>query len=183
MSSVVIGLDSSMTAAGTAVIAQHTTPTVRTIGSKGHRADVIALRSTRIVRQAAAVLACVDPTSTLVVIEGPSYGSHTPDTWDRAGLWWGIVAGCRSRGVPVAVCAPQTRAKWATGNGRADKTQVLAAMRKLWPEVTIRDDNQADALAFASMGAQMLGWDVPELDHQRACLAAIAWPQEASTGG
>jgi len=183
MSPVVIGLDPSMTAAGIAIIAQHTAPTLRTIGSTGHRVDVIALRSTRIVKQAAAVLACVDPASTLVVIEGPSYGSHTPDTWDRAGLWWGIVAGCRSRGVPVAVCAPQTRAKWATGSGRADKTRVLAAMGELWPEVTIRDDNQADALAFATMGGQMLGWDVPELCHQRACLAAVAWPQEVSVGG
>jgi len=183
VSLVVIGLDPSMTAAGIAVIAQNAAPTVRTIGSKGHRADVIALRSTRIVKQAATVLACVDPASALVIIEGPALGLNSPGVWDRAGLWWGIVAGCRSRGVPVAVCAPQTRAKWATGSGRADKTQVLAAMRKLWPEVTIRDDNQADALAFASMGAQMLGWDVPELVHQRACLAAVAWPQEVSAGG
>jgi len=180
VSPVVIGLDPSMTAAGIAVISQNAVPNVRTIGSKGHRADVIALRSTRIVKQAAAVLACVDPASTLVVIEGPALGLNSPGVWDRAGLWWGIVAGCRSRGVPVAVCAPQTRAKWATGSGRADKTQVLAAMHELWPEVTIRDDNQADALAFASMGAQMLGWDVPELVYQRACLAAVAWPQEVS---
>jgi crossover junction endodeoxyribonuclease RuvC len=180
VSPVVIGLDPSLTSAGVAVIAQHAAPTVRTIGSKGHRAAVIALRSTRIVKQAAAVLACVDPASTLVVIEGPALGLNSPGVWDRAGLWWGIVAGCRSRSVPVAVCAPQTRAKWATGSGRADKTQVLAAMDALWPEVTIRDDNQADALVFASMGAQILGWDVPELDHHRACLAAVAWPQEVS---
>lgn len=183
MSPVVIGLDPSLTAAGIAIIAQHTTPSVRTIGSKGHRADVIALRSTRIVKQAAAVLACVDPASALVVIEGPALGLNSPGVWDRAGLWWGIVAGCRSRGVPVAVCAPQTRAKWATGSGRADKTQVLAAMHALWPEVTIRDDNQADALAFGTMGAQMLGWDVPELVHHRACLAAVAWPQEVPARG
>jgi len=180
MSPVVIGLDPSLTAAGIAIIAQHTMPSVRTIGSKGHRADVIALRSTRIVKQAAAVLACVDPASTLVVIEGPALGLNSPGVWDRAGLWWGIVAGCRSRGVPVAVCAPQTRAKWATGNGKADKAQVLFAMRELWPGVRIYDDNQADALAFGTMGAQMLGWDVPELAHQRACLAAVAWPQEVA---
>lgn len=44
--------------------------------------------------------------------------------------------------------APSTLKKSATGNGRAHKYEVIAAMRERFPATEILDDNQADAVAL-----------------------------------
>lgn len=41
--------------------------------------------------------------------------------------------------------------KHATGNGRADKAAVVAAMRARWGREDLTDDNEADALALLAL--------------------------------
>ncbi|MGB0973183.1 MAG: hypothetical protein ACPGVG_19845, partial [Mycobacterium sp.] len=65
-----------------------------------------------------------------------------------------------------------------TGNGHGSKNQVLDTVNQWWPHLNLRDDNKADALTIAAMGAAWAGDPLPfELkDHQRNNLAAVNWP-------
>jgi Holliday junction resolvasome RuvABC endonuclease subunit len=117
----------------------------------------------------------------LVVIEGPSYGSSvSASAWDRAGLWWFLAAQFLRRGIPAAVVPPRNRAKWVTGNGNADKVAVRDAVMKLWAPLWAPtgpfDDNQADALVLASMGAQYLGVLPTRCQPETGPLARCEWP-------
>lgn len=118
----------------------------------------------------------------LVVIEGPSYGSQAGQSGhhERAGLWWLVTQGLYAVRRSYAVVAPTARAKYATGNGRAGKLAVLAAVRERYGHLTrgrIRNDNEADALTLAAMGVDHLGGhlaDVPPIN--RAALIKANWP-------
>jgi hypothetical protein len=112
-----------------------------------------------------------------VVIEGPSYGSQYGSVFDRAGLWHGIFGGLDARKIPVAVVAPQTRAKWATGKARADKRDVLKAAQEWFPQVS--NDDEADAAWLALMGSVKLG-DYPLValtDWRISGLTSVSWPE------
>jgi hypothetical protein len=96
--------------------------------------------------------------------------------WDRGGLWWLIVDGLLDRDIPVAVCPPQCRAKYATGSGAARKQAVMdwAAARY---GVTLRRDDEADALILRAMGLHRLGYPLaPVPDRHAGALDGVAWP-------
>lgn len=184
--SYVLGLDLSLTSTGRAIlnepfgdpITDRTLIAIDTITS-ATAGDDYSARRRRITGLAERIV--VDETGpTLVVVEGPSYGSSAQKSasiHDRAGLWWAVVGTLLDAGTPVAVVAPTTRAKWATGRGNAGKTEVATAVARLWPQVDARTDDEWDALALATMGAQHLGWDVPSRAHQALTLAAVTWPE------
>lgn len=50
------------------------------------------------------------------------------------------------RQIEVATVAPSTLKKFAVGNGRAQKKEILAAARARWPEQDLETHDQADAL-------------------------------------
>lgn len=183
----IIGIDPSLTSCGIAVLgcdnsAKPSTRivTLRSVGHPGTDADDWATRSDRIVSQAHHVLRTLPGDLELAIIEGPAYGQHMPSTHDRAGLWWGLFSGLRAQRIPVAVCAPSSRAKWITGKGTAKKTEVLAAIRKHWPDNQIRNHDEADAVGMACIAAHKLGWTLPfEIkDRHTVGLDAVAWPKE-----
>lgn len=180
----VLGIDPSLTSTGVAVIYDGSArvPGVDAITAvfktTGKRADPIATMDARIGRIADFVMdfATVD----LAVIEGPSLGSHGGSPWDRAGLWWRIVHRLLAADVPVAVCPPKVRCKWATGVGggpKASKPMVAVAVARLWPHVDADSDDEWDALGMASIGAQRLGLPVPSRAHHAAQLESVAWPE------
>lgn len=113
----------------------------------------------------------------LIVIEAPSYGSTGAGTWDRAGLWWMVVDRLSDRDRVPVIVPPKTRALWATGSGAAGKSPIAVHLSRMWPDVdpAISDD-EWDALALASMGAQRLGWIPTELARHREQLARVDWP-------
>jgi len=186
--SYVLGIDPSMTATGLAWIARPTPlqpgPVIEstTFGEKGHRDDTLVRRGQRIdriVSGLADVLYQLRDAVDLAVIEGASHGSVGGSAWDRAGLWWALVRCLHGANIPLAVCAPLTRIKWATGKGKATqstKADVAVALVRMWPDAKCDSDNEWDALAMASIGAQHLGWPVPRLARHDAAQQAITWP-------
>lgn len=113
-----------------------------------------------------------DPkTQQLVPITG---GGHAHD---RAWLWGLVVDALYRHGLVVEV-STTTMKRYATGKGSGRKAGVLAAMQFMYPGEFVTDDNAADALALAAMGARALGFPV-EPSPQRvtpSALASVAWP-------
>ncbi len=114
----------------------------------------------------------------LVIIEGVAlYVRHGGTSLELAGLSWLVRHRLWECSRPYAVIPPSVRKKWLTANGSASKSECLAAAIKRFPAVDIRDDNQADALTLAAMGAAHLGVPLVKMpassDEQ---LAKIAWP-------
>lgn len=177
--SAVIGIDPSLTATGLAIIRgdQIATATITTTGKRG---DTIHQRSDRITTITKQVTTQIKldlitwPVS-LVVIEGPSYASVGGSQWDRAALWHSIIRATREW--PTAIVAPATRARWVTGNGRADKAAVAATIARLCPDTQLRNSDEADALALALIGAHALG-QRPDLDtaYRAEALLKPEWP-------
>jgi crossover junction endodeoxyribonuclease RuvC len=173
----VLGLDLSLRSSGVACLTRDAGWTA-TIETTGRRADPYPTRWKRLDNIARAIKSHIrsNDAPALVVIEGPALGMPGGSTWDRAGAWWLVVDYCHRLNYPVAVAGPRTRAMYATGNGNADKTAVVAATRRAFPWFD-GDDDEADALQLAAMGRRYLDAPVdPDQPWQPACLAATAWP-------
>ena len=188
MTGPVVGLDPSLTACGIAILrpADGFSATgsarvtfLRSVGRSGRKGDGWERRSARIVAQTRRIVAHVPAEATLVVLEAmPAHMPPQPYLGDRWALWFGVHSALNGR-VPIAVVNPSTRARWATGKGTAAKADVLAAVREQWPNERIADDNQADALTLASIGAHYLGWPLPFETKPRHTtgLQAVEWPE------
>lgn len=136
----------------------------------------------RLVQVRSALTDYLDDRLRLVVIEGPSYGSNDPGGHERAALWWWVIGRCINNRVPFAVVAPSTLKKYATGNGRADKRDVVRATRMRRPEVRIGGDDEADALNLAAMGLDWLGEPpVPPTPYQQDAVNVVRWPALVTT--
>lgn len=179
------GIDLSLTGTG---IAHHQTndntlTPIRTltITSAGTKKDTLKDRTTRLRKLRNAIIDHIPTHTDLVAIEGPAYASNTGSMWDRAGLWWLVVNTLDQQGIPVITIPPATLKKFATDNGRADKGEVIAAMRHLWRDhaAHVADDNQADALALATMAAVHIDYrelDCTLLERHRLAVGALSWP-------
>lgn len=179
--SVVLGVDPSLTVTGVALVEWregYAEPSWSTWRGRAVKPENSTVRASR--RRArlmlTEILALVPERLDLSVIEGPSMRSrHAGLADERSGLRWMLVDQLMARG-PVVLVSPKTRAKLATGNGNADKKQVLAAMRAALPGVRIPDDNVADGAALAVAGAHFLGLPagyVPEQDSAYAKVASL----------
>lgn len=168
----VVGIDLSMTATGIAVIDNvYKEYSVKVIKSKPD-GNTLHSRFIRMEAIAASVVAEAK-SADLVVIEGPSYGSKGGHMWDRAGLWWWVVSILSTVETRVIEVPPNSLKKWATNNGSANKTAVAMAISKMWPDVSIVDDNAADALCCAHIGAQLRKLEVPKKSWHDAALAKV----------
>ncbi|MBN7454297.1 crossover junction endodeoxyribonuclease RuvC [Mycobacteroides abscessus] len=179
---IVLGIDPSLRSTGLAVLTDGQPTALHSIGYGGHDGDSYATRSRRVRAVCRAVIewALRDGPPDLAVIEGPAYGQFLPSTFDRSGLWHGLFGALDAKKVPVAVVPPQTRAKWATGNGRAEKGEVLLNVREWFgPRVKVVNHDIADAAVLALMGAFRLGEAMPFTVKPRhyAGLDAAAWPK------
>lgn len=176
---IVAGIDPSLVCTGIAVLVDGQPELITTTGLRGHDADNYQTRSRRVRAVCRAVVQRLPLQPDLVVIEGPAYDAHHGSAFDRSGLWHGLYGALDAKHIPIAVCAPQTRAKWATGKGNATKTDVLAVARSWWPHHTISNDNEGDAIVLAEIGALKLGEALPFHPKERhyAALEAVAWPE------
>lgn len=62
-----------------------------------------------------------------------------------------LYAHCAASGIPLVSYAASEVKKAFTGNGRAEKGQMMAEARRRHPELEIVDDNTADALAILAL--------------------------------
>lgn len=172
----VLGLDMSLTGTGLAAVTADGGFTATTIASAGRRGDSLAQRDRRLSELARRIGLFIQDWDeyTLAVIEGP-IRALGGSTWDRAGLWWMVVQQLDpSR---TAIAGPTVVKKWAAGKGGADKAAVANGVTRLWPSFECGSDNEADALALASMGAQRLGMNLfPKRAHHSDALLKVEWP-------
>jgi len=169
----VVGLDLSLTSTG--IAGDGWTANVRT----KTRGDA-RLRTLQI------AIADYIKAADLVVMEGPSYRhAHLAGHEDLAGLRVIVRQYCYRHHIPYAVMPPSSLKVYATGNGRASKDGVRAAITDRYgylTEGTARYD-EADAYAAMAAGYDWLGQplkSVPE-SHRRA-LKGCAWPEFLSAG-
>lgn len=171
-----VGIDLSLTGTGVAIFGAGGWSTTL-IRSKGAAAASLAERAERLERIADQVLQLV-PLDALAVIEQPAYSKTMGSMHDRSGLWWSIVGRLHADGVAVAEVPPSTLKKFATGAGNAGKDAVIAAVVRRFPDLDVIDNNVADAVFLAAMGARQLGhlteqsYPANNLDS----LMAVRWP-------
>lgn len=170
-----VGVDSSLTCTGFATVGESRVPFTTTFPTQGDD-DSLADLDRRIRYITGSVLR-IAPAACISIIEAPLIPRHgAGQVLERAWLFGFLVDQLLLRGPVVAVHA-MTRAKYATGSGKASKPEVLSAMRAKFPTVTIADDNAADALALAAMGARFLGTpiDGDPSKPQLQAMAAVRW--------
>lgn len=185
----VIGIDLSLTSTGLAtVLSTGELVDIHNVKSSGKKGDTREQRSARLFGLANEITDYIDrwrPNIDMVVIEAPSYGSRFGSAHDRSGLWWLVMMALDHDfgGVPVAQVSPQGRAKYGTGAGNSKKPVVYAAVKDRYTDLAprrIRNDDEADAILLAAIGARHLGYPIEPAGLPEANLAALTgvlWPR------
>lgn len=89
---------------------------------------------------------------------------------ERCYVWWEVIRLLARAGVPVVDIPPTSIKLYITGNGDANKREMLAAVQRLLPQFDIHktskrtgaplgglDDNKADAAVITAMLCELLG--------------------------
>lgn len=150
----VVGLDLSLTGTGVARIDDYGIHTTL-IKLTGKKDDSLAMRAARLGILKHKIVDEI-PEGAFVVIEQPAYSQTGGSQHDRSGLWW-LVLDHLSGYHQVVEVVPGTLKKYATGNGNAGKDNMLAAAIRRYPQAAAVDNNVADAVHLAAMGARFLG--------------------------
>lgn len=151
-----LGVDPSLTGTGIAIVRDGKVIDWNRYGYSLKQTATLEEKAERMMHVLKGVLLAQGRHVDVIVIEGLSFGSKGQSTRDLAGLWWYLVCSLRQRGYTVLTRSPQQRAKYATGNGRAKKAEVVAAVNETYG-LDLKDDNIADAIVLAAMGARVYG--------------------------
>ncbi len=123
----------------------------------------------------------------LVVMEGPAFGAAAnAGGEDLTGLRWLVLDRLLGDTADVVVVAPSSLKAYATGDGRASKAHVVAAVRKHYGDRFTLPTGHAvedvcDAIALAAMGARALDHPIDQLPEQHT--RAMRTPRWPSTDG
>lgn len=174
MTTVVVGLDLSLTSTGVA----------RCILGDVYTTALVKPRSTMRGHERLSFLVSTigehAQGADLVVVEGPSYGSAAMQRGihERGGMWWMVTHQLWLWGIPTAVASPASVKKYATGKGGASKDVVLTSIVRRFAAFDGNND-AADALALAALGADHLGQPiVPMPQVHRDALKGVDWPEK-----
>lgn len=151
--------------------------TARVAAPKG--ADGLAAMRLRIRKCVDGVMHRIPPHFDLIVVERPlpARGGFAALQIERGAAYWFLMDQLIPRGLVVDV-HPNTRAMLATGNGAAKKKDVLARVREDFPDLVVRDDNEADAVVLADAGSRWLGAPLRAYSaKQEKAFANVAWPE------
>ena len=100
-------------------------------------------------------LATVEPITMLFFEEVRRHvGTHAAHVY--GGLIATLMLWCEERSIPYMSIPVATIKKHATGKGNADKEKMVAAAKKKWANIKIKDDNQADALWILDCGKELV---------------------------
>lgn len=188
----VVGLDLDLAKCGIGIVtyrperndccvaAQRLTAPLRKTGppdAKGKPTESLTDRHARIVdiAETACATALI---AELVMIENKFAGSPGGKSIDRHGAYWYVVGRCLRKGIPVVEIAPTSLKLAIAGDGRADKAKVSGALARLWPDLVVESEDEADALGLAHLGAVWLGWPVTALERHHQVKASWPPPQD-----
>ena len=177
----IVGLDLSLTATGVAIVSSRVT--VHTVTSKGSKDATLDQRAERLAGLVGDTLygarcGALGVKADLVVIEQPAFSRTTGHHHDRSGLWWLVVDAMRVNSFPVVEVTPSGLKKYATGRGNAGKDEVLLAVARRFPDVEVTNNNEADALVLAAMGARYLGRPIDDMPKSHlTALDAVRWSE------
>lgn len=178
----IIGLDPSLTATGWArhEAGNLTFGTLQDLPPKQKKAEEPL---PRIIRVRTESLAKIYPGCQLVVIEGLSFGSNDPSAQERSALHYSLREDLLRNMVTCVVCPPTSLKKFVTGSGGAKKELVMLEVFKRWG-FEARDNNAADAIGLAIIGACLLGRMNPTTKEQREVLDLLRkqLPEGLGTG-
>lgn len=90
------------------------------------------------------------------VIEGFSFGSRGKAVYEIAGLGYLVRYELYRRGMPFVVVPPAMLKKFVCGKGTAQKSLMIREVYRRW-SIEVKDDNEADAVGLAHLGAALLG--------------------------
>lgn len=170
----VLGVDQSLRGTGLALHDRGVTSTALVRAQLGEGVDGIR----HAVRYIVGRVVTFAPQCDLYVLEAPIIPRHGSGlALERAWLFGMLFDQLWLRG-RVATVHPSTRALYATGNGRADKAEVVAAVAAAHRFSGPLDDNIADALALMGMGCRWLGSPVDgEINTKQArAMTTARWP-------
>ena len=91
--------------------------------------------------------------------KGISFGRHGKATQVMHRLFGVLELWCALHEIPLDSVNPSTLKKFSTGDGRAEKLDMIIVARRRWPGVSVYDDNQADAL-------MVLSWAMAQYEDQ-----------------
>lgn len=152
----IVGIDFSLTGTGVCIITDGEAECL-TIGSRARENWWEAPERVRGIARSVALLA---PDPPAWAIESPSFMSKGRGHDQVLVGWWFLIDELvRVHGwePPVRVAPAQVK-KWATGKGGGkgtSKIEVALAIAKKHPDVQIRNDNEADAVALAGICAAL----------------------------
>lgn len=176
----VVGLDLSLTSTGIAVYSISTKmwrfSNPKTVG---HRQDTWAQQTRRVYKLAERILGTIS-NHALVVVEGPSFNSVSTSVWERAALYYQLTIWLQELEIPIAVVAPKMLKLWATGTGMAGKKSVQNVAEQ-FTELTLANNDVADATILALMGMHRLGLISPPGAWRGKTIDRIEWPDEGLT--
>ena len=162
----IIGIDPSLTATGIALIDTNYPDHIHTETIRSAKTgNTIPHRLTRFGTVADTLLDTIPthPAPDHAIIEGPAYAAHGAGTWDRAGMWWNIARILHRLDIPTIEVPPATRCQYATGRGNADKDVVMISTVRRYPTADITNNNEADALILAAIGARLHGHPIDDI--------------------
>lgn len=158
-----VGLDLSLTGSGLAAVCVRTAELTTAVHNSSPPADSTlaghVARHRRLVDGIVAQVVAADPA--LAVVEGLQFSvkMHDSSLTRRGFLWWAVIEGLCTAGVPLIEVAPQQIKQFATGRGNASKAEMVAAYAKAWPNAPMgrNVEDRADAAHAAALGAMWLG--------------------------
>lgn len=174
----VVGVDTSLSATGLA----SSEGWCRVIGYVDKKHPITKLPHLVRLAEMRRVLVAVTETigrPDLAVMELPALSRAGGGAHERGWLWWRVYEHLADIGVPVGLMAPNLRIHYATGKGTGQKTAVVDAVARRWPDwQTGGEDNAVDAVVLMAAGRDWLlspVGDVPKA-HRTAVEKAV-WPE------
>lgn len=150
----ITGLDFSLTRSGLAVVEPGCAPLTYSVKPPAKLG--LGQRRLRYLYQGIRELAAG---TDMILMEGPAFdrnnGQHK-----MGGGWWltAHVLWLDNPGAVRVVIPPKSLKKYMTGNGNAGKDEMLIAVMTRIENCPAANNDEADALALAAMGADKLGW-------------------------
>jgi Holliday junction resolvasome RuvABC endonuclease subunit len=155
-----IGFDLSLTRSGVAVVGPEGIECA-SFGRKGKRDEPLEMRHERIEALADQLVNVVHDHlehPKVATIEDNPFGAAGGSAHDRSGLWWAVYGRLHRLGIPTVQVNVSKVKIYATGRGnKLEKDDILLATVRRHPEAPISNNDEADAVNLALMGARLVG--------------------------